>query len=48
MLKRKIEQTLLSWFEDKNHNPLILKGCRQCGKAFSTLQFAKQHYSQEI
>ncbi len=48
MLKRKIEQTLLSWFEDKNHNPLILKGCRQCGKTFSTLQFAKQHYSQVV
>lgn len=48
MLKRKIEQTLLSWFEDKNRNPLILKGCRQCGKTFSTLQFAKQHYSQVV
>ncbi|HIU73354.1 MAG TPA: AAA family ATPase [Candidatus Aphodousia faecipullorum] len=48
MLKRKIEQTLLSRFEYKNHNPLILKGCRQCGKTFSTLQFVKQHYSQVI
>ena len=34
MLKRRIEQTLIEWKEDANHNPLILKGCRQCGKTF--------------
>ena len=24
--------------------PLIIKGCRQCGKTFSVLNFAKKHY----
>lgn len=44
MLKRKIEKTLLNWLNTENRNPLILKGCRQCGKTFSVLRFAQQHY----
>lgn len=27
-----------------NHKPLIIKGCRQCGKTFSVLNFAKKNY----
>lgn len=34
MLKRKIEQSLNDWKNTKNHKPLIIKGCRQCGKIF--------------
>ncbi len=34
VLKRKIEQVLMNWKNTKNHNPLIIKGCRQCGKNF--------------
>lgn len=41
MLKRKIESVLLDWLNDENRNPLILKGCRQCGKTFSVLRFAR-------
>ena len=48
MLKRKIEKTLLSWLNTENRNPLILKGCRQCGKTFSVLRFAQQHYKQVV
>lgn len=48
MLKRKIEETLLNWFKTENRNPLILKGCRQCGKTFSVLQFARQNYKHVI
>lgn len=48
MLKRKIEKTLLNWFNTENRNPLILKGCRQCGKTFSVLQFAQQHYKHVV
>ncbi|MGN1343187.1 MAG: ATP-binding protein [Traorella sp.] len=44
MLKRKIEQQLIEWKNTKNHNPLIIKGCRQCGKTFSVLDFAKKNY----
>lgn len=48
MLKRKIETTLLDWKNQKNHNPIIIKGCRQCGKTFSVLDFAKKQYKNVI
>jgi len=48
MLKRKIEQTLLDWKNTPNHNPIILKGCRQCGKTFSVMKFAQENYSHVV
>jgi hypothetical protein len=45
MLKRKIEETLLQWKKTVDHNPLVIKGIRQCGKTFIVLQFAKEHYN---
>ena len=48
MLKRKIEQSLLDWKNTPNHSPLIIKGCRQCGKTFSVRDFAKKHYKHEV
>ena len=44
MLQRKIEKILLDWKKDINHKPLIIKGCRQCGKTYSALDFAKKNY----
>ena len=48
MLKRKIEGTLSNWLKTENRNPLILKGCRQCGKTFSVLRFAQQNYKHVV
>ncbi|MBQ7941500.1 MAG: ATP-binding protein [Muribaculaceae bacterium] len=48
MLNRKIEKTLLEWKDLPNHNPLIIKGCRQCGKTYSVLKFAHKHYKHVI
>ena len=48
MLKRKIEQRLLEWKNTPNHKPLIVKGCRQCGKTFSVQNFAKNHYKNVV
>ena len=42
MLKRKIEQQLLTWKQTPNHKPLIIKGCRQCGKTFSVRKFCEE------
>ena len=42
MLKRKIEQDLIKWKNTKNHKPLIVKGCRQCGKTYSVKKFAEE------
>ena len=48
MLRRKIEQKLLLWKQSENHNPLIVKGCRQCGKTYSVIQFAKKNYKHVV
>lgn len=48
MLKRKIEQELINWKENPNRKPLIIKGCRQCGKTFSVLDFAKKNYKNVV
>lgn len=48
MLKRKIEDALLDWKNTPNHSPLIIKGCRQCGKTYSVRAFAKEHYKHEV
>ena len=47
-LKRKIEQQFAAWKEKENHKPLIVKGCRQCGKTYSVLEFAKSNYEHVI
>lgn len=48
MLRRKIEQTLIEWKNTENHKPLIIKGCRQCGKTFSVLDFAQKNYKHVV
>lgn len=48
MLKRKMEQSLSDWKNTDNHKPLIIKGCRQCGKTFSVLDFAKKNYKHVV
>lgn len=48
MLKRKIEQNLTEWKNTVNHKPLIIKGCRQCGKTFSVLDFARKNYEHVV
>ncbi len=48
MLKRKIESVLAEWKCSKDHKPLIIKGCRQCGKTSSVLDFARKNYTHVI
>ncbi len=48
MLRRKITDQLAAWKATPNHKPLIIKGCRQCGKTFSVLEFAKNNYKHVI
>lgn len=48
MLKRKIEQLLIDWKNTPNHTPLIIKGCRQCGKTYSVRDFAQKNYKYEV
>ena len=48
MLWRKIYNELLKWKETEGHNPLIIKGCRQCGKTFAVRQFAAEQYDNVV
>ena len=48
MLRRKIEQQLLQWKNIPDRKPLIIKGCRQCGKTYSVLEFARKHYEHTV
>lgn len=48
MLKRKMEETLLRWKNSVNHNPLVIKGIRQCGKTYIVQQFAKANYANTV
>lgn len=48
MYKRKIEKVFQEWKNRKGHNPLVVKGCRQCGKTSSVLDFARKNYQHVI
>lgn len=48
VLKRKMEAQLRQWKAEANHKPLVLKGCRQCGKTYSVLAFAKENYESVV
>ena len=44
MLKRKVIQKLREWKETTDKKPLVIKGCRQCGKTFAVRTFAEDNY----
>ena len=48
MLRRKVQDALLAWKNTEGHSPLILKGCRQCGKTFSVLEVGRQNYEHVV
>ena len=48
MLQRKIEKFLQTWKQVPKHNPLVVKGCRHCGKTTSILDFAKKEYAHVV
>ncbi len=48
MFRRKIEKRLNEWKSDKHKMPLIIKGCRQCGKTCSVLDFAHKNYEHVV
>ncbi len=48
MLKRRVEEQFAEWKNTINHKPLIVKGCRQCGKTFSVLNFAQKNYKHVV
>lgn len=47
-LRRKIDAYLISWKEDPDRKPLIVKGSRQVGKTESILHFAEDAYQSVV
>jgi predicted AAA+ superfamily ATPase len=47
-MKRDIEQDLLSWKEQKDRLPLLLRGARQTGKSYVVENFAQTHFEKAI
>ena len=47
-LKRKVDQYLINWKNDKYKMPLIIKGARQIGKTDAIENFAKNNYKNVI
>ena len=43
-LRRKVDQFLIDWKNDKNKLPLIIKGARQVGKTYAIKNFASNNY----
>ena len=48
MLRRKITDQLLNWKQQKERLPLIIKGCRQCGKTWAVIDFARKSYEHVV
>ncbi len=48
MYKRKIEATMHEWKLRDGRKPLVIKGCRQCGKTSSVKAFAAGNYQHVI
>lgn len=48
MYRRKIEDILKKWKENANRKPIVIKGCRQCGKTSSVIEFAHKNYENVI
>ena len=48
MMKRFVEERLLSWKESSKRKPLVLLGIRQCGKTFILTEFGKRYFDECI
>lgn len=42
MYIRKIDKLLLDWKNYEDRKPLVVRGCRQCGKTSTVISFAKK------
>lgn len=43
-MKRTLTEALLSWKNDSERKPLIIKGVRQCGKTYLLKEFGNEYY----
>lgn len=37
-------QALIAWKNSENRKPLLISGCRQCGKTYLATEFGRRHF----
>ncbi len=47
-MERKVAEALASWKQRQGRKPLLVLGCRQCGKTYSVSEFAKEYYDDYV
>lgn len=47
-MKRKIEENLLKWKNDKDKKPLLIYGNKQVGKTYTTIKFGEGNYKNTV
>jgi len=45
VLKRKVDQKLKQWKQNRSRRPLLIRGARQVGKTYSVTQLGKQQFT---
>lgn len=48
MFRMKTTDQLAAWRQDPRHKPVILKGCRYCGKTYAVQEFAAADYESSV
>lgn len=48
MLRRKVWDVFWAWKDTPGHRPMLVKGCRQCGKTVAVLAFARKAYAHVV
>jgi predicted AAA+ superfamily ATPase len=48
MLERDAMQTLVAWKNRRHRKPMLISGCRQCGKTFLAMEFGKRHFENTL
>lgn len=47
-MERKVAEALASWKQRQGRKPLLVLGCRQCGKTYSVSEFAREYYDDYV
>lgn len=47
-MEREAMKSLLAWKERKHRKPLLITGCRQCGKTWLMTEFGRRHFEKTL
>ena len=47
-MEREAMKSLVAWKEKKHRKPLLITGCRQCGKTWLMNEFGKRYFDKNL